>query len=72
MRKIDGLTACQFDAPVESAVERKLIELLGDRDAGSVLKPTVKARLRRSVSAVRRGEPGIHAMDVAGRLKLKW
>lgn len=72
MRKINDLTVRQFEALVESAVERKLVEMLGDPDAGLVLKPTVKARLRRSLAAVRRGERCISAEDVARDLKLKW
>jgi hypothetical protein len=36
------------------------------------LKPSVKAKLRRSMAAVRRGERGIPAERVAKELGLKW
>ncbi len=72
MRKVNDLTVRQFEALVESAVERKLVELLGDPDEGLVLKPSVKARLLRSLAAVRRGGTGIPAKNVARDLNLKW
>ncbi len=72
MRKVNDLTVRQLQALVESAVERKLVEMLGDPDAGLVLKLTVKARLRRSLAAVGRGERGISAEHVTRGLRLKW
>ena len=72
MRTVDKLTVPQFEALLERVVERKLLELFGDADAGLEIKPTVKARLRRSIAAVKRGERGIPASQVAKELGLKW
>ena len=72
MKTIDKLTIPQFEALVEKAVERKLFELFGDPDEGLELKPSVKARLRRSLAAARRGERGVPAEQVAKELGLKW
>ncbi|MBM4046787.1 MAG: hypothetical protein FJ279_16900 [Planctomycetes bacterium] len=62
----------QLEAMVERIVERKMLELLSDPDEGLELKPHIKARLRRSLAAMRRGERGIPAEQVAKELGLKW
>jgi len=49
-----------------------MIELFGDPDKGLELKPHIKAKLRSSMAAVRRGERGIPAKEVAKELGLKW
>ncbi|MCL4395437.1 MAG: hypothetical protein M1482_11665 [Chloroflexi bacterium] len=72
MKTIDKLTIPQFEALMEKAVERKLLEMFGDPDKGLELKPSVKAKLRRSLAAVRRGEHGIPAKQVAKELGLRW
>lgn len=72
MRTVDKLTIPQFEALLERVVERKLLELFGDPDAGMELKPSVKAQLHRSMLAVKRGERGIPAAQVAKELGLKW
>jgi hypothetical protein len=72
MKTIGQLTVPQFEALVERAVERKMMELFGDPDKGLVLKPSIKAKLRRSMAAVKRGERGISAKEVARDLGLKW
>ena len=72
MKTVSELTVRQFEALVESAVERKLIELFGDPDEGMELKPAVKAKLRQSLAAVNRGERGVPAKQVAKELGLKW
>lgn len=72
MKTVSELTVRQFEALVESAVERKLLELFGDPDEGLELKPSVKAKLRRSLAAVHRGERGLPAKQVAKELGLKW
>lgn len=71
MKTVGQLTVPQLEALIESVIERKLIELLGDPDQGLELKPSVKARLRRSLSGVKRGERGISAKQVAKELGLK-
>ena len=62
-RTVSQLTVPQLEALIEQAVERKMLELFGDPDAGLELKPSVKAKLRRSVAAVKRGERGIPVID---------
>ena len=72
MKTIGQLTVPQLEALIERAVERKMVELFGDPDRGLELKPQVKAKLRRSMAVVKRGERGIHAKDVADELGLQW
>ena len=72
MQTIDKLTVPKFEGLIERIVERKIFELFGDPDQGLELKPRVKARLRRSIAAVQRGERGIPAEQVAKELGLKW
>ena len=72
MKTVDQLTVPQLEALIESVVERKMIELFGDPDKGLELKSHVKAKLRRSMAAAKRGERGIPAKDVASELRLKW
>ena len=71
MKTAAQLTVPQLEALIESVIERKLIELLGDPDQGLELKPSVRAKLRRSLTAVKRGERGIPAKQVAKELGLK-
>lgn len=72
MKTVNQLTVPQLRALIENAVERKIVELFGDPDDGLVLKPQVKARLRRSLAAVQRGERGIPAKQIAKELGLEW
>ena len=72
MKTVGQLTVLQLEALIEDVIERKLIELLGDPDQGLKLKPGVKARLRRTITAVKQGERGIPAKRVAKELGLKW
>ena len=53
------MTKHELKEIIESTVEKKLIELLGDPDQGLVLRKTLKERLlrqRKSVGAGERGE----------------
>ena len=54
---------------VEQIVERKLLELFGDPDEGLELKPSVRKRLKRTLSAK---EKGISAEKVSKELGLEW
>ncbi len=56
---------------IETSVEQKLLELLGDPDEGSVLKKAVRDRLRRQQRAVAAGEYGASLDDVVRRLGLE-
>ena len=72
METIDQLTLSQLETLIEDIVERKIVKLLGNPDEGLELKPSIKAKLRRSMDAVKRGERGIPAKEVAKELGLKW
>ena len=72
MKTVNQLTIPELEALIESVIERKLTELLGDPDQGLELKPKIKDRLRRSLAATERGERGIPAEQVAKELGLKW
>lgn len=72
MKNITQLTVSQLEALIENAIERKMVEMFGDPDAGLELKPGVKAKLRRSLAAVKHGERGKPAKEVAKNLGLKW
>jgi len=72
MQTIDKLTVPQFETLIERVIERKILELFADPDQGLELRPSVKAKLRHSIAAVRRGERGIPAEQVAKELGLKW
>ena len=55
---------------VGAAVEQKIVELLGDPDAGLVLREDVRKRLLRQRQAVAKGERGEPLENVIRRLKL--
>ncbi len=65
-RTVADMTADEFRELVGSAVEQKIVELLGDPDAGLVLRETVRKRLLRQKRAVARGERG-ESLDTAVR-----
>ena len=52
------MTAQELCELVGSAVEQKIVEILGDPDAGFVLRENVRKRLLRQKRAVARGERG--------------
>jgi hypothetical protein len=52
------MTKHELKEIIESTVEQKLLELLGDPDQGLVLKKTVKDRLLRQRKAVASGQRG--------------
>ena len=64
------MTANELKQLVGSAVEQKLIELLGDPDEGLVLRESVRKRLLRQKRAVAKGERGELLENVVRRLKL--
>lgn len=55
---------------IETSVERKLLELLGDPDEGLVLKKSVRTRLLRQQKALTPNERGRSLQDVASQLGL--
>ena len=70
---ISGMTPSEFrelvEAIVENAVERKLVELLGDPDDGLQVRKSVQERLLRQQRDVKAGQRGRSLGDVAGVLK---
>ncbi len=56
---------------VETIVEKKLLELLGDPDEGLPLRKSVRDRLLRQKQAVAAGERGEPFVDVVRRLGLE-
>ena len=55
---------------ISQAVERKLLELLGDPDERLVLKKSLRSRLLRQKKTVARGERGEEFDKVVNRLGL--
>ena len=59
-----------LEAVVETTVEKKLLEVLGDPDEGLGLRDAVRARLIRQKEAVAAGQHGQPFEDVVQRLGL--
>jgi len=55
---------------IETSVEQKLLELLGDPDEGLEIRKSVRDRLLRQKKAVAAGERGESLEDVVRRLGL--
>jgi vacuolar-type H+-ATPase subunit E/Vma4 len=64
------MTKHELKEIIESTVEKKLRELLGDPDQGLVLKKAIKARLLKQQKAVVAGERGESLASVVKRLGL--
>ena len=64
------MTAEELREVVGSAVERKILELLGDPDAGLDIRENVRKRLLRQKRAVSKGDRGEPLENVVRRLKL--
>ena len=69
-RTVAEMTGEELRELVGAAVEQKLVELLGDPDAGFVLRENVRQRLLRQKRAVAKGERGELLETVIRRLKL--
>jgi len=70
--KVKDLNVDQLKALIEEVVQEKLIEILGDPDAGFELRDEVKERLRLSLAAVRSGQKGIPIDQIASQAGLDW
>jgi hypothetical protein len=64
------MTKHELKEIIESTVEQKLLELLGDPDQGLVLKKTVKDRLLRQRKSVASGQRGEALAVIVKRLGL--
>ena len=69
-KTVADMTAEELQALVGSAVEQKIVELLGDPDTGLGLRANVRKRLLRQKRAVANGERGEPLETVVRRLKL--
>jgi len=65
------MTKGELREMIETSVERKLLELLGDPDEGLPIRKTVRDRLLRQQQAVSAGERGESLEDVVRRLGLE-
>ena len=68
--KVAQMTKSELQEMIETTVEQKLLELLGDPDEGLHLKKMVRDRLLRQKQAVGAGERGKPFKDVVRRLGL--
>ena len=68
-RTVAEMTGEELRELVGAAVEQKIVELLGDPDAGLVLRENVRKRLLRQKRAVAKGERGELLETVIRRLK---
>ena len=66
------MTKHELKEIIESTVEQKLLELLGDPDQGLVLKKTVKDRLFRQRKAVVSGHRGESLVVIVKWLGWGW
>jgi len=70
--KVKDLTVEQLKDLIQSAIEEKLEELIGDPDAGLELRQEVKERLRNSLSAMQAGHKRIPVDEAAKQAGLDW
>lgn len=69
-KTVAEMTGEELRELVGSAVEQKIVELLGDPDAGLVLRENVRKRLLRQRQAVAKGERGQSLETVIRRIRL--
>ncbi len=69
-KTVAQMTGEELRELVGAAVQRKIVELLGDPDAGLVLRENVRKRLLRQRQAVAKGERGQSLETVIRRLRL--
>ena len=65
------MTKEELVAIIETSIEQKLLEILGDPDEGLEIKKSVRDRLLRQRKAVAAGERGEPFEDVVRRLGLE-
>jgi len=64
------MTKKELREMIESTIERKLFEILGDPDDGFEIRAAVRNRLLRQKKSVAKGERGAPFEDVVRRLGL--
>lgn len=65
------MTKEELEEMIDTAIERKLLEILGDPDEGLKIREDLRARLLRQKEAVAEGERGQLFDDVARQLGLR-
>lgn len=68
---VSQMTKGELKEMIETIIEQKLLELLGDPDEGLPIRKTVRDRLLRQQQAVAAGERGESFGDVIQRLGLE-
>jgi hypothetical protein len=68
---IGRMTKAELQDMIETIIEQKLLELLGDPDEGLPLKKAVRERLLRQRRSVAKGERGQLLGDVVRQLGLE-
>jgi len=58
------MTQDELQEMIDPAIERKLLELLGDPDQALPLRKTMRLRLARQIQAVASGKQGVAFQDV--------
>lgn len=69
--KVAEMTQAELKEMIEAIVEQKLLELLGDPEAGMSLRASVRKRLMRQKRAVAQGERGSSFEEVVRKLGLE-
>ncbi len=69
-KTVAEMTGEELRELVGAAVQQKIVELLGDADAGLVFRENVRKRLLRQRQAVAKGERGQSLETVMRRLRL--
>ena len=67
---VAGMTKGKLKEIIESTVERKLLEMLGDPDEGREIRKSLRDRLVRQRKSVAAGQRGRSLSSVARRLGL--
>lgn len=68
---VANMTKEELREMIESAIERKLVQLFGDPDQGLPIRKVVRDRLLRQKRAVSRGERGEPFEEVVRQLGLR-
>jgi hypothetical protein len=68
--KVADMTTAELQKMIESSVERKLIEMFRDPDAGLELRPEIAAGLVRQEREFAAGKRGKPLAEVAKQLRL--
>lgn len=71
MDTVAQMTKKELREMMETIIEEKLLELLGDPDEGLLIRKTIRDRLLRQKEAVANGERGESLEDVIRRLGLE-